>query len=134
MNSLPTPTPDCTVLNANRMCMPVNQHRTPTAMNSPILTRFTGTPTARELGDEPPTAKIQLPRCVRSRTQVATMMKRIHHSSVIRIPTPPMRSEEHTSELQSRPHLVCRLLLEKKKNKQHPSLHITKKKPKTTNI
>src|SRR3989442_7153330 len=28
----------------------------------------------------------------------------------------PERSEEHTSELQSRPHLVCRLLLEKKKN------------------
>src|SRR3989442_4049969 len=28
----------------------------------------------------------------------------------------PDRSEEHTSELQSRPHLVCRLLLEKKKN------------------
>src|SRR3989442_9863593 len=28
------------------------------------------------------------------------------------------RSEEHTSELQSRPHLVCRLLLEKKKNKR----------------
>src|SRR5690554_7773883 len=27
------------------------------------------------------------------------------------------RSEEHTSELQSRPHLVCRLLLEKKKYK-----------------
>src|SRR5690554_7697601 len=27
-----------------------------------------------------------------------------------------IRSEEHTSELQSRPHLVCRLLLEKKKN------------------
>src|SRR3989442_9344504 len=28
------------------------------------------------------------------------------------------RSEEHTSELQSRPHLVCRLLLEKKKKPQ----------------
>src|SRR5690554_7305864 len=28
---------------------------------------------------------------------------------------PAQRSEEHTSELQSRPHLVCRLLLEKKK-------------------
>src|SRR5690554_7402071 len=27
-----------------------------------------------------------------------------------------LRSEEHTSELQSRPHLVCRLLLEKKKH------------------
>src|SRR5690554_7530411 len=30
----------------------------------------------------------------------------------------PTRSEEHTSELQSRPHLVCRLLLEKKKEKK----------------
>src|SRR3989442_2702253 len=30
------------------------------------------------------------------------------------------RSEEHTSELQSRPHLVCRLLLEKKKNTSIP--------------
>src|SRR3989449_8193682 len=30
---------------------------------------------------------------------------------------PPRRSEEHTSELQSRLHLVCRLLLEKKKKK-----------------
>src|SRR3989442_6469543 len=29
------------------------------------------------------------------------------------------RSEEHTSELQSRPHLVCRLLLEKKKKAAH---------------
>src|SRR5436305_7416544 len=32
------------------------------------------------------------------------------------------RSEEHTSELQSRPHLVCRLLLEKKKNTISPTL------------
>src|SRR5690554_7322001 len=29
-----------------------------------------------------------------------------------------IRSEDHTSELQSRPHLVCRLLLEKKKKKK----------------
>src|SRR5436305_9091633 len=29
------------------------------------------------------------------------------------------RSEEHTSELQSRPHLVCRLLLEKKKTNSY---------------
>src|SRR3989442_7039403 len=39
------------------------------------------------------------------------------------------RSEEHTSELQSRPHLVCRLLLEKKKTTydstgQHVGAHI----------
>src|SRR5437660_6410580 len=32
------------------------------------------------------------------------------------------RSEEHTSELQSRGHLVCRLLLEKKKNYKHSDL------------
>src|SRR5256884_3980018 len=32
------------------------------------------------------------------------------------------RSEEHTSELQSRLHLVCRLLLEKKKNDSHSKL------------
>src|SRR5690554_7202789 len=32
------------------------------------------------------------------------------------------RSEEHTSELQSRPHLVCRLLLEKKKQKKTTDL------------
>src|SRR2546422_671948 len=31
-----------------------------------------------------------------------------------------VRSEEHTSELQSRLHLVCRLLLEKKKKLKHP--------------
>src|SRR2546425_1965181 len=31
----------------------------------------------------------------------------------------PMRSEEHTSELQSLAYLVCRLLLEKKKKKKH---------------
>src|SRR6266498_2533458 len=35
-----------------------------------------------------------------------------------------VRSEEHTSELQSRPHLVCRLLLEKKKTKHSSSVLI----------
>src|SRR2546422_4668741 len=33
------------------------------------------------------------------------------------------RSEEHTSELQSRLHLVCRLLLEKKKKKKKKTTH-----------
>src|SRR5215510_16395516 len=44
---------------------------------------------------------------------------------------PARRSEEHTSELQSRGHLVCRLLLEKKKKTQNnPSLQKKKKKKK----
>src|SRR5256884_5062871 len=34
-----------------------------------------------------------------------------------------LRSEEHTSELQSRLHLVCRLLLEKKKIREHMRMH-----------
>src|SRR2546422_3800513 len=47
-----------------------------------------------------------------------------------RAPARALRSEEHTSELQSRLHLVCRLLLEKKKKKplqigySHTSLSI----------
>src|SRR2546428_7490215 len=45
------------------------------------------------------------------------------------LPYPEGRSEEHTSELQSRSDLVCRLLLEKKKKKAiipdtvHPHMH-----------
>src|SRR3989442_7992591 len=48
----------------------------------------------------------------------AVLAQRLHHlvagdpgATQVRLE----RSEEHTSELQSRPHLVCRLLLEKKK-------------------
>src|SRR3712207_8693571 len=39
------------------------------------------------------------------------------------------RSEEHTSELQSRQYLVCRLLLEKKKNKNTQSRKLDIKQP-----
>src|SRR6516165_11907155 len=38
------------------------------------------------------------------------------------------RSEEHTSELQSQPNLVCRLLLEKKKKKKKRSTNSQKKR------
>src|SRR3712207_7639983 len=37
------------------------------------------------------------------------------------LPSGAARSEEHTSELQSRQYLVCRLLLEKKKSQDHTS-------------
>src|SRR2546429_5741419 len=56
-----------------------------------------------------------LPIC---RTQEAQRARRVHLRQPFRgchgLPRHP-RSEEHTSELQSRLHLVCRLLLEKKK-------------------
>src|SRR2546429_2222873 len=53
----------------------------------------------------------------------------LHHRSSSRASVPSRcgdRSEEHTSELQSRLHLVCRLLLEKKKTNQpipSPAVH-----------
>src|SRR5690554_7370375 len=37
-----------------------------------------------------------------------------YHVAILTCQISIVRSEEHTSELQSRPHLVCRLLLEKK--------------------
>src|SRR2546422_7793660 len=43
-----------------------------------------------------------------------TLLAQLH---IVREGGPAVRSEEHTSELQSRLHLVCRLLLEKKKKK-----------------
>src|SRR5215831_12148746 len=44
----------------------------------------------------------------------------------------PLRSEEHTSELQSLRHLVCRLLLEKKKTHLFQDHRHTKQKTKNT--
>src|SRR3712207_8125571 len=43
----------------------------------------------------------------------------------------PRRSEEHTSELQSRQYLVCRLLLEKKKNTQQSTRSSTTQEAET---
>src|SRR5437870_6825723 len=53
---------------------------------------------------------------VRSRPVLAPRIVRSRRGRPSKYPpTFTMRSEEHTSELQSRGHLVCRLLLEKKK-------------------
>src|SRR3712207_7368186 len=46
--------------------------------------------------------------------------------ATIPVGTHPMRSEEHTSELQSRQYLVCRLLLEKKKKRALHKLLVLK--------
>src|SRR3989442_7609567 len=55
------------------------------------------------------------------RTQIADAFQIAPACMGMKISTSLLRSEEHTSELQSRPHLVCRLLLEKKKNKHFDS-------------
>src|SRR3989442_8759762 len=63
-------------------------------------------------------------RCRSARQGAAAMA-----SSSVAMPRskkPSPRSEEHTSELQSRPHLVCRLLLEKKKQHQLQSVDVAR--------
>src|SRR5206468_10700734 len=58
----------------------------------------------------------------RSRGKTADAgMRRGQHRRGALVSPERLRSEEHTSELQSRSDLVCRLLLEKKKKKEHAS-------------
>src|SRR5690625_6562003 len=74
-------------------------------------------------------APLRLPCCSRVRSRLTakaiprTMSPRA--SAIAICPRRVSRSEEHTSELQSRGHLVCRLLLEKKKHEissQQPAI------------
>src|SRR2546422_8142260 len=62
----------------------------------------------------------------KSRLANTCLIKPGSHSTVGRQPIchSISRSEEHTSELQSRLHLVCRLLLEKKKENPYPDSRI----------
>src|SRR5215475_6208468 len=67
-----------------------------------------------------------------------TLFRSVEDSLHVRLPSANYkrltcdRSEEHTSELQSRENLVCRLLLEKKKKEAgHSSFVINKKRPRT---
>src|SRR5439155_14112315 len=62
-----------------------------------------------------PAIKLQLFRSVRCRRLGMQNRNQVVGADVHR--ASPRRSEEHTSELQSRGHLVCRLLLEKKKKR-----------------
>src|SRR2546428_4519053 len=65
-----------------------------------------GDGTSPELADEPRRKGLRLPECPAFASRLVRELR-------------ASKSEEHTSELQSRSDLVCRLLLEKKKNKQH---------------
>src|SRR5690349_23667691 len=53
--------------------------------------------------------------------RVPKLVPRTNRVAHVRVTIDEERSEEHTSELQSRRDLVCRLLLEKKKKKQKTS-------------
>src|SRR5690554_7622015 len=61
--------------------------------------------------------------CIRSDDDLERSSSRLTTACVVaRLPAASSRSEEHTSELQSRPHLVCRLLLEKKKKTKNTKI------------
>src|SRR5690554_7335704 len=91
--------------------------RPPRSTLFPYTTLFRSSVTSvRGDGGARPRGRVFAHRCVRSLgagiargVQGTVRWKRVARKS-------GPRSEEHTSELQSRPHLVCRLLLEKKKN------------------
>src|SRR5690554_7016111 len=55
--------------------------------------------------------------------RLAPLSQALESGATVEIISAPNRSEEHTSELQSRPHLVCRLLLEKKKKTSTNPFH-----------
>src|SRR2546429_7175602 len=75
--------------------------------------RFIGT--VKQPAKQPSSAPQATPPLSPSNTKSAAAS--ISVGRVARVSTEGKRSEEHTSELQSRLHLVCRLLLEKKKHR-----------------
>src|SRR2546430_6760072 len=85
--------------------------RPPRSTLFPYTTLFRSHPAVPERGEVP------VSRCHRSsRLEEQGMDHRGHPRRCERRWTARHRSEEHTSELQSQSNLVCRLLLEKKKN------------------
>src|SRR5436190_7472841 len=65
----------------------------------------------------PYTTLFRSDRHVPVETPIAVVAGPLDHDDVSELQAPATRSEEHTSELQSHSDLVCRLLLEKKKEK-----------------
>src|SRR3712207_8102415 len=82
--------------------------RPPRSTLFPYTTLFRSPPATRPIS--PTTA------CAGTRPWSSTAPPATCSTPPSRLPSNATRSEEHTSELQSRQYLVCRLLLEKKKN------------------
>src|SRR5438552_7018484 len=89
---------------------PVGVAAAPSTVSVTVAVQLVGLPTGTEAG-------VQLTLVVVGCLVAVTTV----------VPELPSRSEEHTSELQSPDHLVCRLLLEKKKKYNKTSLTITLK-------
>src|SRR5436309_8101653 len=93
--------------------------RPPRSTLFPYTTLFRSEGDAKLVDDSAP-SRLDCANVVRVRRaiELASVQREVHnHALSDRRPRLP-RSEEHTSELQSRENLVCRLLLEKKKKKK----------------
>src|SRR5256884_2946375 len=91
--------------------------RPPRSTLFPYTTLFRSFPFSQVAASLQPTSPLRPTphRKPATRTRKTQILLRRPHLRHPRRSTKPIRSEEHTSELQSRLHLVCRLLLEKKK-------------------
>src|SRR5258708_22941133 len=89
--------------------------RPPRSTLFPYTTLFRSHPLKRPLPVDPPTPP---PAAEASDEYPGPLAEEPEHENPSRTYSDDQRSEEHTSELQSPDHLVCRLLLEKKKTKQ----------------
>src|SRR5690606_40665468 len=100
-------------------CIPHHRllHSFPTRRSSDLTARI---PSAPPLLDASP-----LPVVVAAAAAGADAAGRPGASRGVAVLRPGQRSEEHTSELQSRENLVCRLLLEKKKRNKQTNMHRT---------
>src|SRR3712207_7270150 len=99
--------------------------RPPRSTLFPYTTLFRSSSAARSAHATLPVRPARSP--IRLRIRAATWCEHCHPTSPVRPPASttraPPRSEEHTSELQSRQYLVCRLLLEKKKKHEEYTLN-----------
>src|SRR5690554_7388548 len=93
--------------------------RPPTSTLFPYTTLFRSTPTSTT----PTPWNAAGTRVATSRASAMASAPRNTSRPTVKLRKKSTRSEEHTSELQSRPHLVCRLLLEKKKKQINQNIN-----------
>src|SRR3712207_7576548 len=91
--------------------------RPPRSTLFPYTTLFRSVPQRLALHSAVTSWKLMRTRVGRSRDRAAPSPSTGFMHPTSTLGAPRSRSEEHTSELQSRQYLVCRLLLEKKKKK-----------------
>src|SRR3712207_7435033 len=96
--------------------------RPPRSTLFPYTTLFRSTPELAARPDRAGARRATASRSDRDRLSVEQIVA-VESPREVRLHPRDRRSEEHTSELQSRQYLVCRLLLEKKKTK--PSTYDT---------